>query len=368
MNKDEEKAKEKLDKLISGSRVHFYKPIQIAEVLYRNRVESLSLHPEENYKNPSKRWRDEVSQTLVGKISTSSDGYQQQLFRQQLPRQDLLSLAKLNRDSGGQVEAYIYRSFQEKVGDVGLIHAYLDQVEPAEFKISRLEQLFSTNPGLRRSMDKLFEILAYGILSAVIEALDVQVSLEIKNESKDVFRHYEDFGEKVLGVNKGNHRTEHAKVFRVGTTNAADGGLDLWASYGPAIQVKNISLSTDQIEKITDAVRADRFIIVCKDVEKSVIQSVLQQSGDFSKVQSIVTFEDISRWYEIAFSEPFRSSIGKKALDSLRQEFDYEFPYSSTASEGTSLARFMDERGYSRITLSREWRLLKQDLIAKFIK
>lgn len=53
--------KQALDSLIKKSRVHFYKPIQIAEILHRNRVDGLNVDDLNNYRSPSKRWRDEVS-------------------------------------------------------------------------------------------------------------------------------------------------------------------------------------------------------------------------------------------------------------------------------------------------------------------
>jgi len=54
-------AKRSLDNLISKQRVAFYKPIQIAEILYRARIGELktNIHADlESYRNPSKKWRD----------------------------------------------------------------------------------------------------------------------------------------------------------------------------------------------------------------------------------------------------------------------------------------------------------------------
>ena len=357
MNKSEQQAKEKLDELIARARVHFYKPIQIAEILFRHRVHSLDLSTESNYINPSKHWRDGISHAIVGKTSSSSDGYQKALFSKQLPRKELLTLAEVNFSNGGLVEAYIYKSFENKVGDVSAIHKYLDQATSSDFRLEKLETLFSSNPGLRRSMDKLFEILAYSILSAIIEALEVEVSIEIRTTDQELLRTYEDFCTKVLGITVGTSKKDRAKVFRVGTTNAADGGLDLWASYGPAIQVKNISLNSSQVEKITDGVRADRFILVCKEAEKPIIQSVLEQAGAFSKVQSVVTAEDMHGWYKLAFSESFRHAVGEVALEKIREEFDYEFPYSSSDDGATPLSKLLGSRGYSEMQMFGEWGL-----------
>ena len=52
-------AKQALDKLISKQRVHLYKPIQIAEILYHVRREELKIEQIESdleaYRNHSKR-------------------------------------------------------------------------------------------------------------------------------------------------------------------------------------------------------------------------------------------------------------------------------------------------------------------------
>lgn len=55
--------KERLDNFINKQRVAMYKPIQVAEILYRVRTgkDEMSLDKlsnVENYRNPSKRWRD----------------------------------------------------------------------------------------------------------------------------------------------------------------------------------------------------------------------------------------------------------------------------------------------------------------------
>lgn len=75
------KSKEALDKIIAKSRVHLYKPIQIAEILHRHRTKrDFDISEVESYRNLSKRWRDDVSKLLVGRVSTSSQKFQDNLF------------------------------------------------------------------------------------------------------------------------------------------------------------------------------------------------------------------------------------------------------------------------------------------------
>ncbi|MBQ7217077.1 MAG: HaeII family restriction endonuclease, partial [Synergistaceae bacterium] len=57
MNIDE--SKQALIKIIDKSRIHFYKPIQIAEILYHDRVyHDVDLSSLETYRTQSKKWRD----------------------------------------------------------------------------------------------------------------------------------------------------------------------------------------------------------------------------------------------------------------------------------------------------------------------
>lgn len=103
----EEKAKQALDTIIKKSRVHLYKPIQIAEILYRHRSEDdWDLEDLESYRNVSKKWRDVVSLRLVGRKSTSSQKYQDNVFETNAMPPKLLScLGAINKRSEGIVEA-----------------------------------------------------------------------------------------------------------------------------------------------------------------------------------------------------------------------------------------------------------------------
>lgn len=74
-------AKQALDKVIDKARVHLYKPIQIAEILYRDRVEQdIKLSELTTYRTQSKKWRDVICIQFLGRTSTSSARYQDDLF------------------------------------------------------------------------------------------------------------------------------------------------------------------------------------------------------------------------------------------------------------------------------------------------
>jgi type II restriction enzyme len=69
-------------------------------------------------------------------------------------------------------------------------------------------------------------------------------------------------------------RVQNAKVYRVGVTNAADRGLDMYSNWGPAIQIKHLTLSEEMAEGIVGSVSSDKIVIVCKDAEEKIILSL----------------------------------------------------------------------------------------------
>lgn len=110
------KAKQALDKIISKGRVHLYKPIQIAEILYRDRVDGdIDLSDLSTYRNASKKWRDVICVRFLGRISTSSARYQDDIFNENaIPSSVLEVLSTENKKYNGIVEKYIYDRFEQR--------------------------------------------------------------------------------------------------------------------------------------------------------------------------------------------------------------------------------------------------------------
>jgi len=109
-------AKKALDKVIDKARVHLYKPIQVAEILYRDRVEqNITLSELATYRTQSKKWRDVICIQFLGRTSTSSARYQDDIFNDNaVPPAILEKLGEENRAGNGIVEAYIYRKFLQR--------------------------------------------------------------------------------------------------------------------------------------------------------------------------------------------------------------------------------------------------------------
>lgn len=136
-----------------------------------------------------------------------------------------------------------------------------------------------------------------------------------------------------------------------GVTNAADRGLDMWANFGMAIQIKHLSLTEELAENIVSSVSSDRIVIVCKNSEEKLIVSLLNQIGWKSKIQSIITEDDLILWYEKALRGTFSEDIGNKVLSTLCDEILLEFP----TTNHDDFNDFKCNRGYDSIALKGIW-------------
>lgn len=324
-----EEAKQKLDKIITKSRVHLYKPIQIAEILFHDRVlNRLDLLDVNAYRTVSKRWRDDISIVLLGRVCTSSCRFQDDLFNENaIPPEVLNVLGEENRSTNGAVEAYIYSRFTKKYGQLQTALDYCLCAEKSSFDVAQFINSFWAEPGLKRSIDKIYEIIVFSLFSTLVDALNLKVRISIDETKLDIIAEFEDFTQKVMCIDYTNPtHTQDAKVYRVGVTNAADRGLDMYSNWGPAIQIKHLSLDVELAETIVDSVSSDRVVIVCKKAEQPVIVSLLTQIGWRSHIQSIITEDDLVNWYEKALRGKYSDLLGEKLLQTLISEIAAEFP------------------------------------------
>jgi type II restriction enzyme len=346
-------SKEALDKIIKKSRVHLYKPIQIAEVLYRYR-KGANIDPSdvETYRNVSKKWRDEISKLLVGRISTSTQKFQDNVFgANAMPPQFLKELAEYNNKRDGIVENYIYHKFKERLSLVYDAFKYL-KAGPDAFDLNEFLSLFVQSPGLKRSIDKVYEITVYALFSVIVRALKVEVSLSIGNADKEILSDFSVFIKLALGLSEQSLiKKMPAKLFRVGVTNAADRGLDMWANFGPAVQVKHLTLSEDLAEDVSANIAADRIVLVCLDAEAEMINRIMTQLSFSDRIQGIITVSDLETWYKTCLSDKYRDTLGSRLLTDLEREFNFEFPANSTIDP------FIKERSYKIEMLTGEWSL-----------
>jgi hypothetical protein len=343
-----EQAKQALDKVINKARYHFYKPIQIAEILYRDReIGDIQLSDLDTYRTQSRKWRDLICLEFLDRISTSSARYQDDLFNKNAtPPSVLLLLGQENQSKNGIIEAYIYRKFFQRFSQMSSGLQYCLEHNKSTFNLNEFLDLFWLEPGLKRSIDKVYEIVVYSLFAALIECLEIKVEVSIDDSKIDILREFADFSEKVIQLSpEHTHFILNARLNRVGVTNAADRGLDMWANFGLAIQIKHLSLTEELAENIVSSVSTDRIVIVCKDTEQKVIVSLLNQIGWKSKIQSIITESDLGNWYEKALKGKFSDLIAPKVLENLTNEIQVEFP----ATNHQRFSEFMDERGYTNL-------------------
>lgn len=345
-------SKQALDLVIRKSRVHLYKPIQIAEILYHHRTDpGWDLYDLESYRNISKRWRDDVSLLLVGRRSTSSQKYQDNIFEANaMPPALLVELGTMNKKGKGFIEAYVYKALEARLASVREVENYIKISTANAFSIRELVALFQTTPGLRRSIDKMYEILVYALFSSIVRALKVQITLEIGNRDAEILKDFERFIKMVLGVDsKQTKLVFPAALYRVGVTNAADRGLDMWTNFGPAVQVKHLTLTAELMEDIADNIAADKIVIACVDTEKNAIESLLKQVGWGERIQGIITITDLDEWYKLCLSKKYRGNLGVNLLKDVQREFGSEFPSSK------EIKPFIASRKYNEIVLPSDW-------------
>ena len=343
MNLNEAKAA--LDKVINKGRVHMYKPIQIAEVLRRDRVSrDIDLANKNTYRAQSKGWRDIVSLQLVGRVSTSSARYQDNVFEANAcPPDALVSLGEVNRSTNGIVEAYVYHRFGERYKQLTDALDYITGNTHLDFHVPKLVNLFWEQPGLKRSIDKVFEILVYSLFVVIVDELEVKIEVSMNEDKLAVLEEFEDFARAVICIDKSNPRyVSPAHIYRVGVCNAADRGLDMWANFGPAVQVKHVSLTGPLAAEICSAVTSDRIVVVCKDASRDQIVAVLAQVGLQGRIQSVIVESDLFAWYEKALRGTYSDQLGKVLMTTLADEFMQEFP----SSQIENFKTFINERGY----------------------
>lgn len=351
MKNDVIKAKEALDKLIKKARVHLYKPIQIAEILYRDRVyQDIVIEQLETYRNPSKKWRDVICRQFLGRTSTSSARYQDDLFNENAIPLDILSLlAQENRRTQGAIEAYIYQCVNNKFSQLSSALTYCDIHNHTDFQLTEFLDLFWNDAGLRRSIDKVYEIIVYALFAALVESLELTVEVSINPEQHHILVEFADFTERVIKLTPETTSFKtRAKIYRVGVTNAADRGLDMWANFGLAIQIKHLSLDEGLAENIVHSITADRIVIVCKEAEQKIIISLLTQIGWKSRIQSIITEKDLTIWYEKALCGQYHTLTAEKVLNTIKSEIQIEFPI----TENLGLQQFFTERAYNGLDIS----------------
>lgn len=354
-------AKANLDSIITKARIDLYKPIQVAEVLWHSRVlKSIDVSNLATYKNPSIKWRNEVSIRLLGKSSTSSAQYQHNLWNDNaMPIEPLVELDKENKRTNGLVERYIYAKFAEKQSTVAGIFSAIKVASPESFQLAELLGLFVKSTGMNRSIDKAYEIVTFAVFETVVTAFSAIVRVSVPEDRAPILAEFSDLAKTLLGLEEGSLSWDMpAHIYRVGVTNAADRGLDMWANFGPAIQVKHLTLDEDLAKTIVDQIESDHIVVVCRTQDESVIRVLAKQIGWGARVRGIVTEADLIRWYDKCLRGVFSSDLAAPLMERLVQGFAAEFP------QLNAIGAFIEERGYDKLGPDEIWHTTMEHEIA----
>ncbi len=358
-----DEAKVRLDHIIDIARVQWYKPIQIAEVLYKSRFNTPGIDTSqlETYRIKSRRWRDEVCSKFLQRKkagSTSSSRYQDNVWEANAMTPDLLVvLDEENKRTEGAVEKYIYLRFQSTQEAVAGIITIVSNAQPETFRVTALFDAFQSK-SMRRSIDKVYEVVVYSLMETLVVAFDAKVTVHISKGQGALLAEFSDIARILLGLSEGQYEhTMPAHVYRVGITNAADRGLDMWANFGPAIQVKHMSLQPKLAREIVDQVESDNIIVVCTTVEKETIETVLKQTSWIRRVRGIVTEEKLAEWYTRCLRGKHAHVLAPALLGRLSTELKREF------SQAAGVVDFLKERRYMEIASPERWNVdILQDI------
>lgn len=347
-------AKRALDKIINKARVDMYKPIQIAEVLYHSRIDrNIDVTNLRSYQNPSIHWRNEITERFTGKHSTSSARYQHDVWNDTAIPPSILSVLDIeNKRLHGEVERYIYQRYFYRMHSIGELLEYIHTTDPRNFDLIRMLSMVSRDRGLRRSIDKVYEIVTYSLFETVVNALEATIRLDVSETKRRLLHEFSDLARVLLGLEPGQFSLQtDAHIYRVGVTNSADRGLDMWANFGIAIQVKHLTLNDELANTIVDQVESDHIVIVCTDADARAIETFTRQINWGRRVRGIVKESDLVLWYRKCLAGEFSGELAEPLMNRLISSFQLEFPQ----TDSTQKEEFFAERGYDVLSDSDLW-------------
>ena len=313
---------EKLDSLIRKARMEFYKPIQVAEVLHHDRVGSASISglDLEEYRVASRGWRDQVTLRLIGKRSTSSARYQDDVWGEHaMPPWALTELLEVNRETG-DIERLIYSEIGKAWQDFVAVRELIG-LEPSRKQLEDvLSGAWSVSPS---STDRVVEILALTLLNAELRVMKPRRRIELDGV----------VGGSPLSPLLEAVELEDLAFERLGHTNAADAGMDIWSNFGVVVSIKNRRVTRDLFEVILDETPVGDLLIVCREIADDLDEI----AAGVERAISIVTLGSlIDRSEKTLASRQDREHFA----GDLQKNFDREFP------QAVTFPQFLVERGY----------------------
>lgn len=345
---DPERARQALDAVIDHARGQAYKAIHVAEILHRDRTEhgqfDLAVH--ESYRTRSKTWRDEVCERLVGATSRSNGAWQDSLFAQAPTPETLTVLGRENRRLGGAVEAHVYRRLREVIAPVGDLAADCERTAPAEFSLLSMLDRCRMTPALQRIMARVFEISAWAVIDALVEATGVEITVAARSKRLGSLRLGALFEHWVLG----RHGAERlvatpGAVQRLGVCCAGDGRVDLVSNFGFLAQVKHDRLDRALLLRIARQTPIEDATVICRDIARSYDATRLGADLRAASIRAVITERELTVWADQLASGQLGERAAQGLIRRLCEGLRREFP----GVRGAALSQFIAERGYDAV-------------------
>ena len=348
-----QEAKAKLDQVIGAARTDFYKPIQIAETLRQRRLGTgVVFAAPATYYNQSLGWRNEVTRKLTGKASSSSQQYQHAVWSIVDPQAlEFLNLENSTSGREGMVERYVYDRYSSKQQLIIGVINYVAEANPQTFSLADLLDRFAAGTGMGSSIDRAYEAISYVLLRTAIQAAGVEVTRTVRWDIHDeAHQLLEAPLQAVAGMLKpGEAVVQPGRLFRGGDVNSADSGLDMWANFGTAVQVKHVAMNAAAIGQLLGKLDASEVVVVCKSITEGDRQVAVEKAAQNHKTLRIVQASDLVQWYDQLCASDGSDNWPSMVLGELTHVLQSEFP------QAVRFAEFYAERQYAAVHTSPLW-------------
>ncbi len=326
------------DEIIDRSHGQSFKAVHLAEILFRDRTTpgGLDLRDRESYRCASRRWRDEVCERLIGASSTSNTAWQDVVLPRWAPAETLAELAAENRRLKGAIEADIYRRIAGVRLAIARLAADLDRPDTGKFVLAEFLRHVRSEPVLQRVIGRVYEIVAFAVLDTLVEALNVQVSVDLLVERAELLNDEGRFMSTVLRTAPAALPLRMAgRMSRVGVAHAADGGVDLISNFGFRGQVKHAVLKRARIQTLVDPAADLVDVLICR--------SVVAGRGDTPVDDAtVITEADLVNWSDRIAGGAFGTTASAGLRKRIAVELRREFP----GCQPDAFPAFLCERGY----------------------
>ena len=192
-----------------------------------------------------------------------------------------------------------------------------------EYSIKSLINACYDNPIFRFNHEKIFDAVFYSMFFALKSFLEGERLNALEKEL--ILSNFGYLGLFVKLADTNVKKSEEGiRVYQISKSTEYDFNEDY--SDGVTLQIRHLSLNTSFINAYSTSIFCDHILIICKNSERKTIVRFLSQIGLKSRIQSIVTEDDLVRWYEKALRGSHAELLGNTLLETMRKELANEFP------------------------------------------